>query len=105
MFYEQCRDNSSNLSSKPIEFENYTTEDKKSKFFVWLDRFCNWFLDWSYPRIEPEIRHKRDRFGNEWWYVYDPATGETAHLGSEDEVRIWLDRSYTGRGKNFPDYN
>lgn len=40
---------------------------------------------------EPEIWQTADRTGNLWWHVYDPITGQTADLESEEAVQIWLD--------------
>jgi hypothetical protein len=40
---------------------------------------------------EPEIWQTLGRDGTLWWHVYDPMTGRTADLESEEEVRIWLE--------------
>jgi hypothetical protein len=40
---------------------------------------------------EPEVWQTTDRSGNLWWHVYDPLTGQTADLESEEAVQIWLD--------------
>lgn len=36
----------------------------------------------------------QDRFGNIWWNVYDPKTGESVQRDSEQEILIWLEERY-----------
>jgi hypothetical protein len=58
-----------------------------------LRSFLNgvWFEDTSPGWQEPKIWQSLGRDGNLWWHVYDPQTGRTADLESEEEVRIWLE--------------
>ena len=51
---------------------------------------------WRYfsQRQEPKIWHKRDRYGNFYWLVYDPTTGHSSSFSSEKEVRVWLEQRY-----------
>lgn len=50
----------------------------------------------SIPSInEPHIWQKRDRFGNIWWYVYDPMSSRSIQLASEQEVRQWLEQRFS----------
>lgn len=46
------------------------------------------------PSSDPKIYQKRDRQGNIYFRVYDPATGSTSVFATEKEVRIWLDQRY-----------
>ena len=48
-------------------------------------------------RTEPIVKQARDKKGRIWWYVYDPTTGRSAHLASEEEVLIWLDELFAYR--------
>lgn len=41
---------------------------------------------------EPRIWCTQNRYGEIWWHVYNPINGQTVHLASEDEVRMWLDQ-------------
>lgn len=41
---------------------------------------------------EPQIRQSLDPSGQLWWDAYDPITGKTTYLESEDEVYRWLDQ-------------
>jgi hypothetical protein len=43
---------------------------------------------------EPRIDIVKDSFGKTVWYVHDPITGQSAHLSSEIEVRIWVEKRY-----------
>jgi hypothetical protein len=40
---------------------------------------------------EPEIWQSLGRDGHLWWHVYDPVTGRIVDMGTEEEVRIWLE--------------
>ena len=44
---------------------------------------------------EPKIWEKRDRLGNTFFKVYDPASDRFIYLSSENEVRIWLEERYS----------
>jgi hypothetical protein len=43
---------------------------------------------------EIRIWQRCDRAGNIVWYVYNPATEQSAQFSSEQEVRVWLDQHY-----------
>lgn len=43
---------------------------------------------------EPQIWQRSDRAGYTWWHVYDPITGRTAQLESEEAVQIWLEERF-----------
>lgn len=43
---------------------------------------------------EPQIKPKRNRYGNLYWQVYDYRTNKFYEFGSEQEVRVWLDNRY-----------
>lgn len=44
---------------------------------------------------EPDIWQTTDRHGNLWWHAYDPVTGQTSYLSSEEEVLMWLDQRHS----------
>lgn len=43
---------------------------------------------------EPQVWKTIDSVGRVWWHVFDPNTGRTASLDSEEEVQIWLEERY-----------
>jgi cation transport regulator ChaB len=43
---------------------------------------------------EVKVWQKTDRYGNAYWHVYDPKTGHSVHLGSEEEVMSWIESHY-----------
>ncbi len=63
-----------------------------------LSGVAEWFANvWQAIGIseksnEPDIWQTRDRYGNVWWHAYDPVTGQTSYLSSEEEVLMWLDQ-------------
>lgn len=46
---------------------------------------------WQRSPQEPQISQIADREGHLWWQAYDPLTGQTTYLDSEEEVQIWLE--------------
>jgi hypothetical protein len=65
-----------------------------------LKRFGQWI--WNALTSEPELKiwQRQDRAGNVWYQVYDPKSGRTACLASEEEVRMWIEESFYRR--NIP---
>lgn len=52
-------------------------------------------FEWSLSTSsEPQIRQVSDRGGRTWWYAYDPITGQTTYLESEEDVQIWLEERF-----------
>jgi hypothetical protein len=43
---------------------------------------------------EPKIRKIQNSLGETIWKVYDPVTGHQVSIGSEAEVRQWLDQRH-----------
>ncbi|ABB57754.1 hypothetical protein [Synechococcus elongatus] len=58
-------------------------------------------LDFCFASIlttsEPKVSRKYDRAGNLYFVVDDPKSGQRLSLGSEREVRIWLEQRYYSR--------
>ncbi|HEY9645899.1 MAG TPA: hypothetical protein V6C88_05995 [Chroococcidiopsis sp.] len=40
------------------------------------------------------VWQSRDRHGQLWWHLYDPKTGESAQVSSEEEALNWIEESY-----------
>jgi hypothetical protein len=45
-------------------------------------------------QTEPQIKQKCDRNGQSYWQIFDPVSGHFTLLGSETEVRMWLENYY-----------
>lgn len=45
-------------------------------------------------RQEPRIYRRSDRSGRLYYEIFDPVTGLHTALGSEQDVRAWLERRY-----------
>lgn len=67
---------------------------KKASFWLKTSKLLQKFLLVLTKEPEPIIRYKKSSFGNNYWYAYDPKTGRSAHLASEEEVLIWLEERY-----------
>lgn len=62
------------------------------------ERLANLFqtvLNAASGNSEPRISQKRDRRGNLYFSVYDPISNESAVMGSEQEIRAWLEQRYS----------
>jgi hypothetical protein len=43
---------------------------------------------------EIQVQQKVDRYGNKYWYVYDPVTGKSFASGSEADISMWIEQVY-----------
>ena len=43
---------------------------------------------------EPQVKQKRDRYGNSYWQVRDRKTNKSYSFGSDSEVIAWIEQSY-----------
>jgi hypothetical protein len=53
----------------------------------WVQSLHNILLD----RSQVKVWQTRDRFGNLIWHAYDPETDQSIIVGSENEMRVWLE--------------
>ncbi len=83
---------------KRLELIPDSVEQPKSGLAGMAERFVSSlgrFLGNSNDVKEPDIWQTLDRHGNLWWHAYDPATGKTSYLSSEEEVLMWLDQRHS----------
>ena len=59
-----------------------------------LNRLWIALMNNALENSEPKIYRRCDRQGNCYFEVYDPMTGHHCTLGSEQEVRSWLEERY-----------
>jgi hypothetical protein len=53
------------------------------------------FVTWLVSSSELQVWQESDRRGRAFsWHAYDPLTGRSACFGSEEEMRIWIERCY-----------
>lgn len=43
---------------------------------------------------EPQVKQKRDRFGNLYWQVRDRRSNTSYSFGSDSEVIAWIEQRY-----------
>lgn len=80
--------------STGLEFDSQSASIQYSKLHSLLMRLKTIsyaLIRWLATQPELSVRHKVDRFGNSYWYIYDPATQRSTCLTSEDAVRIWIE--------------
>ena len=80
-----------NASSEIVSAKTLRCEPDRSIHFsdLW-ERLLTLFSG----RKEPKIWRKRDRAGNWYFRVFDPITGATSAVESEQELRVWLEKRY-----------
>ncbi|MEH2317843.1 hypothetical protein [Nostoc sp.] len=67
----------------------------KFNFLLNLRKYWQYFVTWMISGSDLQVWPESDRRGNiSCWYTYDPITGRSACFGSEEEMRIWIDKCY-----------
>lgn len=87
----------SNTSSQMQLIGDSTLYEQKQPQVTTFGKIWNWFVSQIVKTDEPKIYAKQNRSGVTEWIIYDPATGCKACVGSEMEVRIWLDQRFRYR--------
>ncbi len=59
-----------------------------------LSHLWQTLLAYLTPSLEPRVWLSLDVTGRPQWNAYDPVTGKSTHLASEDEMRIWLEKRH-----------
>jgi hypothetical protein len=59
-----------------------------------VQKILNFGDDLSFQKHEPQIKQKRDRFGDCYWQVYDYTTNKFYEFGSEQDVRVWIENRH-----------
>jgi hypothetical protein len=57
-------------------------------------KILNFGQNLSFQKREPQIKQKRDRFGNYYWQVYDYTTNKFYEFGSEQDVKVWIENRH-----------
>ncbi len=49
------------------------------------------------------VWQSHDRQGQTWWHLYDPKTGDSAQVSSEEEALNWIEESYYRKPRKWED--
>jgi hypothetical protein len=90
------------LAKKPLHEQQIESLERSFAIDCTTKNSDIWGKVWTFlnqplvlPRLsnhsEPQVWQSFDRDGHTWWHVYDPITGRTANLDSEEEVCMWLE--------------
>jgi hypothetical protein len=84
------------IPSSPLFDKRFTVNNMLQSVARLLSfhRLIEGFLEHVSKRPEPRIYRRKNRRGDIYFKVYDPYTDRTRILGSELEVRIWLEARY-----------
>ncbi|HIK57411.1 MAG TPA: hypothetical protein IGS37_19880 [Synechococcales cyanobacterium M55_K2018_004] len=63
-----------------------------------FNKLWDQFLNLAATNAEPHVWTTRDH-GMSVWHAYDPLTGESLEVGSEEDVRVWLEERYYTHGQ------
>lgn len=74
--------------------EKKVAKSQSEKLFSWLKKAWHFVIDVLSKEPQIKIQEKCDRQGNTYWYVYDPTTGDSTYLATEQEVLIWIEERY-----------
>ena len=83
-----------NSSSEIVSAKTLRCDPVRSIYFKSLWQHVLTLLS---GRREPRIWRNRDRTGNWYFRVFDPATGASSVFDSEQEVRVWLEQRYSAK--------
>lgn len=61
----------------------------------WLKKIWRSLITVLNDNSEMRIWKTEDRTGRSLWKLYDPITGETFDFNSENDVRTWIEESYS----------
>lgn len=71
-----------------------TRKQTKSGIFTQLKSAWQQLIHYLTTTNELQVWQSCDRHGKTWWNAYDPTTGRSTKLGSEAEMRVWIERRY-----------
>lgn len=43
-----------------------------------------------FSKAEIKVKQVCDRAGNQWWYGYNPITGQSVYADTDTEMRLWI---------------
>ncbi|MBD1908217.1 hypothetical protein NDI37_11775 [Funiculus sociatus GB2-A5] len=70
---------------------------KTSAALFTLNRIWQGFLRFLVNASELRVWQVSDGHGHTYWRAYDPVSGRSSYLGSEAEVRSWIEQRYYNR--------
>jgi hypothetical protein len=83
-------------SNSPLHFPSESLQNWQIKLPIGsaLKRVLQYFVPFFASSQELRIWTTTDRYGNTSWHAYDPVRDARVSLGSEDEMRTWIERRY-----------
>ncbi len=57
-----------------------------------VDSLWQGLRSFLFPKSEITIKQVCDRAGNQWWYAYNPSTGQAIYADNDSEMRMWIEQ-------------
>lgn len=78
---------------KQLEQEVSSSESRSH----WLTSTQNWLSSLLFGKTELQVSQFVDSINDQWWYAFDPQTGNCVYADSEAELRLWIKNNYQGQ--------
>lgn len=72
-----------------VDYLSGTFTMNKSNFLFTIRKLWQQFHTWLVSSSDLQVWQESD-----CWRAYDPMTGRSACFGSEEEMRVWIDKCY-----------
>jgi len=67
----------------------------KFSFLLFFQRLWQHLVIWMNSSSDLQVWQELDHRGHtSCWHAYDPITGRSVCFGSEEEMRVWIDKCY-----------
>lgn len=78
-----------------MKTSSLSAQTPKSRFlFTTLKAIWRYSIRSLVGNNELQVLQKTDRYGMSYWRTYDPASGRSTVLGSQAEMRMWIEQRY-----------
>lgn len=78
---------------KQLEQEVSSSESRSH----WFTGTQNWLSSLLFGKTDLQVSQFVDSINDQWWYAFDPQTGNCVYADSEAELRLWIKNNYQGQ--------
>lgn len=81
-------------SNQPLQSANTPEDSTTSTLYAMFKLIWRRLFRALITSNELQVWRKIDRHGHTYWQAHDPTTGKSTCLGSEAEMRVWIEQRY-----------